>query len=687
MRWAEYINPDEVRKTIEVLQEPGGVFECRILGTSKKDALSGYFRDADTMLAAFERIQITRRNVYITLGQVNSDCFARAQHEHFMNGVSTTGDKDIKGYRWLFIDLDPVRTTGVSSSKEELAKAAALAKKIYSYLRDLGFEEPVKALSGNGCHLLYRISIANTEENVALVERCLKVLAALFDTAEVKVDTTNYNPSRICKLYGTIAQKGVSTEERPHRMSRIFSVPDEVKITGGAFLQKLANELPEMSAPEVPQRSYRQSGDEFDLIGFMSENGITYEEDGNDRARIFRLTECPFDSSHRDGDAKIFWYHSNHAIAFKCHHNSCRDKRWQDVRRKYDPAAYDREWQDDGHIDAGWREHNRNKTEKEVVYKELTEDNDRKMFRTAKMIADDPEPDHEYIRSGITEVDNRLNGLEKTRITVISGSRASGKSTLIGQIINNAVNDGHNVVCYSGELNNKSYMRWLMRQAAGKNNVKSFEGNYRIPDDVQQKILDWYGDRFWLYDNRFGNKFDEIEKHLRIWLRDTKADLCIIDNLMALNLSAYDSRDKYEAQTQFVWALKNLAELTNTHIIFVAHPKKVNGFLRLDDISGSGNISNIVDNALIVHRRNRDFENGFKETFKEPPEKAGIDPNATNVIELAKDRDRGTQDFFVSLFYEESTKRLRNSKGEFVHYSWEPEEEFEPVGEDTIIPF
>ena len=105
-------------------------------------------------------------------------------------------------------------------------------------------------------------------------------------------------------------------------------------------------------------------------------------------------------------------------------------------------------------------------------------------------------------------------------------------------------------------------------------------------------------------------------KFLEKKIIQTRADICIIDNLMALDIGDYSPRDKYEAQTNFVWALKELAQITNTHIIFVAHPRKANGFLRLSDISGSGNIANIVDNAFIIHRWNKDFENGYQDYFK-----------------------------------------------------------------------
>jgi hypothetical protein len=84
---------------------------------------------------------------------------------------------------------------------------------------------------------------------------------------------------------------------------------------------------------------------------------------------------------------------------------------------------------------------------------------------------------------------------------------------------------------------------------------------------------------------------------------------------------------------------------------------------------------------------NRDFLNGYQDTFKVQPDKDGaIDNNTTNVIEIAKDREFGTQDVFVKLYYEESTKRLRNSMDEFLHYGWEPEEDFTTDIPDDI-PF
>lgn len=684
MRWEQYINADEVRKTIAILKPNNQIFEIRIIGGTNKAPISGYFRDAETLLEKFDTIDVRNKNIYITLNGLNEGCFSRVQRESFQQTKVTTSDSDVEGYQWLFVDLDPIRPTGISSSNEEMNAAKELAGKIYNYLKGLGFEDPVKAISGNGCHLLYRISLVNNDENKRLVEDCLKTLAMIFDNDKVNVDTTNYNPARICKLHGTLAQKGTSTEDRPHRMSRIFSNSVDVKITQKVFLEKLVKQLP---AQEPKRKQITYHSDKFDLIDFMSRHNITYKEDSNDRAKIYRLDHCPFDHNHTDGDSKIFQY-SDGAIAFKCHHNSCRNYKWQDVRALFEPDAYDHTEFDD-RIQKGYEAHNRLKKREEVPYVELNDKGE--MFRTANMIRVDPEPVHEYIHSGIKTIDSKMHGLEKTCVTVISGLRGCGKSTLLGQIILSAINEDHTVVCYSGEMNNKKYLSWLMRQAAGKTNVEpslKYDGGYGVAEEKQVKISEWMGERFWLYNNKYGNRFDEISSYLRTKLKDTRADLCIIDNLMALDLTRLN-QDKYEAQTNFVWELKNLAELTNTHIIFVAHPRKASGFLRLTDISGSGNISNIVDNAFILHRWNRDFEKGFIDWFGSTPERSI--PKCTNVIEVAKDRDgdSGLQDSFIPLYYEESTKRLLNDVAEYTSYGWDSLESsvFTEIHEEMETPF
>ena len=152
---------------------------------------------------------------------------------------------------------------------------------------------------------------------------------------------------------------------------------------------------------------------------------------------------------------------------------------------------------------------------------------------------------------------------------------------------------------------------------------------------------------------------------IRKQTEEKKADFIVIDNIMALDLSTAD-RDKYDAQTRFIWMLKDLAKISNAHVLFVAHPRKAAGFLRLDDVSGSGNIGNIVDNAFIVHRNNDDFKNLTKQ--------------------VCKNRDLGVQDMFIPLWYEVQTKRMKNYASENIVYGWDKSDGYTVV-DDQDTPW
>jgi hypothetical protein len=76
----------------------------------------------------------------------------------------------------------------------------------------------------------------------------LAAIGARFDGDGVKLDRGVHNPSRIVRLYGTLAAKGDNTEERPHRLSRILKSTLRVAVTAEqlrALVQELQPEKPE----------------------------------------------------------------------------------------------------------------------------------------------------------------------------------------------------------------------------------------------------------------------------------------------------------------------------------------------------------------------------------------------------------------------------------------------------------
>jgi hypothetical protein len=349
------IDIERVKKSIEILKPNNALYEIRILiGSGKrKQTISGFFKGTENLEAAFNKIDLRRANVFYTLNEIAEGCYSREQHERFLQIDDTTSDSDITAYRWFLVDIDPKRNSGISSTNEELEAAKTSSGRVKEYLANMGFSKPIEALSGNGCHLLYAIDLPNNDENEKLIKQCLYALDAIFTNDQVDIDRSVYNPSRVSKLYGSIARKGADTEERPHRMSQIVKVPGKIRTTERACFERLAATLP---AEEKPARIQKRSS-EFNVETWLSEHGIGVNKVNTtpDGAVKYVLDECPFNNSHRAPDSMVIVQPSG-AIGFRCLHKSCIDKSWQDLRLKFEPDAYD-QTESDARIESGWKVH------------------------------------------------------------------------------------------------------------------------------------------------------------------------------------------------------------------------------------------------------------------------------------------------------------------------------------------
>lgn len=686
---SDQIDEKRLREALAILKPNGELFEVRMLGKRKAQTYSGYFVDADTAVEQIKKID-DAVTVYFTLHDIKPECYAREQCNRMIkNPSNTTSDSDIIGYSWLFVDLDPKRSAGVSSSKEELEASKQLAMDIIPFMTSLGFEEPIVSMSGNGYHLLYSIALANNEANTKLIKDCLTVLDQTFSNDKVEVDTANFNPSRICKLYGTLAQKGTGTNDRPHRMSCIVQTPQVIKATDKVYLEKLAAMLPQEQAP-APYNGYNPKA--FDIEEWLNRYSIGFKQKLNHDYTKYILDVCPFDSNHKAPDSMIT-VGNNGAIGFKCLHNSCQGKTWHDVRVLFEPDAYDkaeRSQADDSRINEGWKEHKaKYAREIEIEYPDIEPEDDlfalepetkveHEGFLTAKQINAIPDEIEDYIPTGIKMLDDRLHGLKRGMVTLVSGLRGGSKSTFLSNVALNALDAGYSVMAYSGELTNKNFMKWMYLQACGKTFVKpskKFNHYWFVPDEYKRRIAEWMGDRFMLYNNDYGNKYEELKKRMLAVIKEQKTDLVILDNLMILDIDGLDERQN-EAQKKFITELTMIAKATKVHILWVAHPRKAQGFLRLDDVLGSTSLASLTDNAIIIHRNNNDFKRLSAEMFhwtQDNPVYTG-----TNVVEIAKDRDNGTQDVFIPLWYEPESKRLKNTASENINFGWVRDEDMIP---------
>jgi hypothetical protein len=219
-------DPSEVHRTLSLVVEDGGVYETRATDARLDRAwrtgiVSGYFDNHAACIIQLKRLT-TFSGIYITLNPVIRALLARrANRLDYALSSALTGDQHIVKRRWLLIDVDPVRPSGVSSTDQEKEEAWNRTERIMDYLAKRGWPEPVIADSGNGFHLLLRVELPVKDNG--LVQRLLNTLADKFDDEAVIIDRDVFNPSRISRLYGTLTAKGDSIPERQHRLGKIIT--------------------------------------------------------------------------------------------------------------------------------------------------------------------------------------------------------------------------------------------------------------------------------------------------------------------------------------------------------------------------------------------------------------------------------------------------------------------------------
>ncbi len=223
-------NADQITKWLKVLVALDSTAELRVLSASGPAHVQHY-ESTDLLRMAKDAVRFGKdaKGVYLLMNPLPVE----------WRGSPST-DADIVRRWWLLIDCDPKRKGTVSATSEEKEAARQKMIEVDAFLADGSWPAPIIADSGNGWHLLYRIDLPG--EDAGLVHRVLQVLARLFDDDAVSIDTKVANASRICKLYGSVSRKGENTAERPHRISTIITIPDQLDVVPIEMLEQLISD-------------------------------------------------------------------------------------------------------------------------------------------------------------------------------------------------------------------------------------------------------------------------------------------------------------------------------------------------------------------------------------------------------------------------------------------------------------
>jgi len=211
-------NQPEIHHTwVYKMTTSDGVLELRAIDPTGKmyPVVKPYYglkyQTKELMLLAFEAdaLALNARgyNIYTTLNPIKPNFKGQ-----------TVSDEDIDFRDLLLIDIDRTGTQKQPANETELKAAWDVADQVESYFLTCGEECIARVMSGNGYHLYYILTdVKNDEISTQAVKELLGALAAKFDNEQIKIDTSVYNASRITKVCGCVARKGLATAERPYR--------------------------------------------------------------------------------------------------------------------------------------------------------------------------------------------------------------------------------------------------------------------------------------------------------------------------------------------------------------------------------------------------------------------------------------------------------------------------------------
>lgn len=216
-------------KTWNLLWHPDSAVEIRIPGAAinrktnmiesvnYRSTVGGWFDNYSDFNAWVKRIGDV--SPYVCLNPCNHSLLSRV-----LNRIdvvkNTTSDLEIDLRRFAFVDIDPVRPAGISSTDAELASAVELRNQIvienpeFRGISTLG-------ISGNGAFIWIPIELENTLDSGTLVTSFLSLLSRRYSTDKVKIDVKTSNAARIAALPGTRKCKGENTDLRPWRYTLI----------------------------------------------------------------------------------------------------------------------------------------------------------------------------------------------------------------------------------------------------------------------------------------------------------------------------------------------------------------------------------------------------------------------------------------------------------------------------------
>lgn len=459
--------------------------------------------------------------------------------------------KDVKRWKNLIIDLDPIRPPGTVSLQEELDAAWTVANKIYDQVINPYFKGGLIFLSGNGYHLWAPIDLEVNQESISAVSDFLETIKQIYQTDKVEVDTCFKNPAQLTTLYGTVKKKSLYRNVLPgttleHRQSRVVKSALRNQETNLNQLKEITNKIKcnmveEKNLVKVEPTQREKNVEWFKQ--FASEYNIAVENYKEDDNGVYaNLEKCPFcENDDSTGHAVKMWDNGDYTkFYYICHHkNHCKVNKNRNNN-----------W---------WKEYYKKITGTDLLTGEVVkEKEENSLIFSYNEVQAVP---REYVSTGYPQLDHWLGGgFQRAGYTLLAGKTGEGKSTFAYNFINNIPSDKKILLALS-------------------------EGSCeQIKGDMQQVIK---GER----DNI------SLSQKIDLLVFDEKI-LDVYDVIFFDNLNSYT----WEEQVRVAARLNDILPYHRASVVLLTHTQNGANFTYSDTISGSVDVRRYATQILCLQK-------------------------------------------------------------------------------------
>ena len=256
------------------------------------------------------------------------------------------------------------------------------------------------------------------------------------------------------------------------------------------------------------------------------------------------------------------------------------------------------------------------------------------------LIAYNKNPERRYgTKIGFKNLQNILKGWREGELTVWSGRSASGKTNFLNEIIIDLANKNQKCFLISLEMSPERILSWMTIMLSG---IEAYEEKHQI------ETTNFFGQKLYLAEEYDQINSEELFDMMKYSYMKYGVKHFFIDNLIGIE---FDYEYLLENEKTFTVKLRSFARLHQVHVHLVVHPRK--GLKDTDkpdkvDVGGSGHITDVADNLLILYRYSQEQKEKAIKDNKELPD---------NILFVKKNREWGYE-FSDNLLYSPHSKRF-----------------------------